>query len=152
MPRGGELSFQPVLCVHIPRNTAFFFLSECPRDGYGRKVDKFNWTFDKYFTWMCRIWDHILLSPMPISIRLGEIVMILISCLLEDGRYGSQIHLRILTIVWERHTRVFSFMGKIPGMMVKDKDHKCPPTLLSLQEVFSLPGTRIGVLLLPPNP
>lgn len=78
--------------------------------------------------------------------------MILISCLLEDGRYGSQVHLRILTIVWERHTRVFSFMGKIPGMMVKDKDHKCPRTLLSQQEVFSLPGTRIGVLLLPPNP
>lgn len=41
-----------------------------------------------------------------------------------------------LVMVCESVTRVFSFMGKIPGMIAKDKDHQYPLTLLSLQEVF----------------
>ena len=39
-------------------------------------------------------------------------------------------------MVCESCTRMFSFMGKIPGMIAKDKDHQYPLILLSLQEVF----------------
>lgn len=47
----------------------------------------------------------------------------MLNLVLRDGQPNSQLNFKVLIILWENHTRVFSILRKALGMVLKDSDH-----------------------------
>lgn len=78
---------------------------------------------DKYFTWNIQDLRPLLLFPI-IKANSNQLVSNL-----SIWRQNTQqpVTFKDLTFVWESCNRVFSLMGKIPGMTVKDEYHSLIP-------------------------
>lgn len=69
-------------------------------------------------------WGHPLLFPIHFSVRLREMTIKSWSEL-SGSKLKTQYSVKFKTLatVWESYIRKFSFLRKILGVVLKDKDH-----------------------------